>query len=85
MRADDILAAVAQIIREVLDLPDLLVTPSTTAADVDGWDSFNQVNIVVAAEARFGVKFKTAEFDTVGNVGMLVTLIQEKLKLRKSV
>jgi acyl carrier protein len=83
MRADDILAEVARIIREVLELPELPVTPATTAADVDGWDSFNQVNIVVAAEARFGVKFKTAEFETVKNVGMLVTLIQEKLAVRK--
>jgi acyl carrier protein len=80
MRADHILAEVAQIIRDVLELPELPVTAATTAADVEGWDSFNQVNIVVAVEAHFGVKFKTAEFETAQDVGELVSVIQEKLQ-----
>jgi acyl carrier protein len=80
MRADHILAEVAQIIRDVLELPELPVTAATTAADVEGWDSFNQVNIVVAVEARFGLKFKTAEFEAAKDVGALVTMIQEKLQ-----
>jgi acyl carrier protein len=77
---DRIIAEVAQIIRDVLELPDLEVTAATHAEDVEEWDSFNQVNIVVAVEAKFGIKFKTAEFETVRNVGKLAQLIQEKLK-----
>jgi acyl carrier protein len=80
---DQILAEVAQIVRDVLELPALTVTDATTANDVESWDSFNQVNIVVGVEARFGVKFQTAEFETLRNVGMLVTLIQKKLERLK--
>ena len=80
MEQDHIIAEVAQIIRDVLELPDLEVTAATHAENVEEWDSFNQVNIVVALEARFGIKFKTSEFEAVRNVGQLVQLIQEKLK-----
>jgi acyl carrier protein len=76
---EPIIDAVAQIIRDVLDLPDLVVTAATTAKDVEGWDSFNHINIVVAIESRFGIKFKTAEFESMANVGALVQLIQQKL------
>jgi acyl carrier protein len=77
---DHIIAEVAQIIRDVLELPELEVTAATHAENVEEWDSFNQVNIVVALEAKFGIKFKTSEFEAVRNVGQLVQLIQEKLK-----
>ena len=80
MDQNHIIAEVAQIIRDVLELPDLEVTAATDAQNVEEWDSFNQVNIVVAVEAKFGIKFKTAEFETVRNVGQLARLIAEKLK-----
>ena len=80
MEQDHIIAEVTQIIRDVLELPDLVITVATHAENVEEWDSFNQVNIVVALEAKFGVKFKTSEFEAVRNVGQLVQLIQEKLK-----
>ena len=79
MNQDPIMAAVAQIIRELLDLPDLVVTAATSAKDVDGWDSFNHINIVVAIESHFGIKFNTAEFETMADVGALARLIHDKL------
>jgi acyl carrier protein len=83
LNQDPIIDAVAQIIRDVLDLPDLVVTAATTAKDVDGWDSFNHINIVVAIESHFGIKFKTAEFETMADVGALTQLLHEKLMRRR--
>ncbi len=63
----------------VLDDKNLKVDFETTADQTEGWDSFNHINIVVAIEQRFGVKFKTAEIESLRNVGELVTLIAQKL------
>jgi acyl carrier protein len=79
-----VLAEVSEIIRDVLDLPNLAVTMSTSAENVEGWDSFNHINIVVAVEAHFRVKIHTAEIEELKNVGELVDLLHQKLDARKS-
>lgn len=67
------------IFRDVLDDDGLALRPDLSAKDVPAWDSFNHVNIIVAAEMRFGVKFRTAEIERLKSVGELVDLIQKKL------
>jgi acyl carrier protein len=74
-----ILSEIAQIIRDVLDQPDLQIDMQTTAENVEEWDSFNHINIVVAVEARFGVKFHTAEIEELKNVSDLVDLVWKKM------
>ncbi len=83
MNNADIYAQVRDIIADALDQPDLQINAETTAEDVDGWDSFNHINIVVATEAGFGIKFHTAEIEEVRTVGELVDLIEKKLKAKK--
>ena len=79
MTHDEILADLTEIIGDVLDQPDIALTRDTVAADVPGWDSVNHINIVVGAEIRFRVKFRTAELDEIKNVGDFVDLIAKKL------
>jgi acyl carrier protein len=79
----DILAKVAASIASVLDQPNLVVTMRTTADDVEGWDSFNHVNIVVAIESQFGITFNAAEVEELRAVGEFVKLIEEKLADRQ--
>ena len=79
----EVLSQVRDILADVLDLPDLTVTEQTTAEDVEGWDSFNHINIVVAIESKFGIKFHTAEVEELRNVGDLVELVEKKLANRK--
>jgi acyl carrier protein len=77
---EQILAAVREIIGDVLDQPDVEIDAATTAADVEGWDSFNHINIVIAVERHFAIKFNTAEVEEMHNVGELVALVQQKMK-----
>jgi acyl carrier protein len=49
-----------------------------SAKDVPEWDSFNHINIIVAAEQRFGVKFRTAEIEALRTVGEFADLIARK-------
>ena len=74
--------AVADIIRDVLDQPDVTLARDTTADSVEGWDSLNHINIVVATEQRFGIKFKTAEIEMLRNFGDFVDLVENKRRAK---
>ena len=79
MDKQKILSEIALIVRDVVDRPDLQISMQTTAENVKEWDSFNHINIVVAVEARFGVKFHTAEIEELKNVSDLVDLVRQKM------
>jgi acyl carrier protein len=83
MDDSQILAQLTDIVRDVLNDETLTLTPATIAADVPEWDSFNHINIVAAAEVKFGIKFKTAELEQVRNIGEFVALIGQKLGQKK--
>ena len=65
-------------LREVFDDAALRVTEATTANDVDGWDSLSHVNVIVAVEARFGVRFTPREALTFRNVGDMARAIDAR-------
>jgi acyl carrier protein len=67
------------VFREVFDNHEIILTPETTSNDVDGWDSFSHINLIVAVEVKFKITFKQKEIVTFANVGDLVKCIQGKL------
>ncbi len=71
-----------EIFRDVFDDDAIVLTPETTAADIDGWDSVAHVNLLVAIESRLKVKFKTAEVESLHNVGQLAAVVEYKLQNR---
>lgn len=75
----DVMVRLQDVLRDVFDDDDIAITAATTAKDVEGWDSLNHVNLVVAVEKTFGIKFTTKEVTTIANVGEFVQLIQRKL------
>ncbi|MEH6389213.1 MULTISPECIES: acyl carrier protein [Pseudomonas] len=79
MTETEILSALHPIFQDVFDDDDIVIDSETTAEDIEGWDSLAHVNLVVAAEQRFGVKFRTAELESMRNVGHFVALISTKL------
>lgn len=78
MAQQAIYSELTEIFREVFDDPGFEVKPELSAKDVPEWDSFNHINIIVAAEMRFGVKFRTSEIDGLQNVGDFARLIERK-------
>jgi acyl carrier protein len=76
---EQIYARLTDIFRDLFDDESIVLTPETTAADVPGWDSFNHINLIVATEMAFKIKFRTAEIESLRNVGHLVQVIQAKL------
>ena len=78
MTETDILTKLTQLFRDIFDDEALVITPQTTADDVEGWDSVNHITLVVAVEQAFKVKFKTAEIESLKDVGDLVKLVAAK-------
>jgi acyl carrier protein len=66
------------ILRGVFEDDDIKVERTSTANDVDGWDSLSHVNLIVAVETEFSIKFSTKELLSFKNVGDLVDSIDRK-------
>ncbi|MDR3537897.1 MAG: acyl carrier protein [Acetobacteraceae bacterium] len=74
----EIYAALNEIFADVFMRDDLKLTPALTAKDVQGWDSFKQIEIIMATEERYSIKFNTRELDSLLSVGDLVKVIGTK-------
>jgi acyl carrier protein len=72
-----ILDSLTQILRDLLFDDALVLSESTTRADVPEWDSFAYVNFVVAVEMRFGIRFGVAEIESFVTVGEIAIRISE--------
>jgi len=55
------------------------LNPRLRAADVDGWDSFRQVEILIGVEERFGTRLSSREIDSLKDVGDLITVLALRL------
>jgi acyl carrier protein len=78
MTEAEIYAALTQIFRDVFLRDDLVLMPDFTAKDIDGWDSYKQIEIVLATEERFNVKLTIREVDRLQTVGDLARVIATK-------
>jgi acyl carrier protein len=63
---------------EVFDDEDLQISSEMTANDVDGWDSLSHINLIVAIESEFNIRFSQKELLTFKNVGDLLRSIESK-------
>jgi acyl carrier protein len=74
----DLLPAINKIFTEVLEEDNISVTEETSAKDIDAWDSLNHIQLVVAIEKHFKVKFSSSEIYAWKNVADMCLSIKEK-------
>lgn len=67
-----------QVFRTLFENENLTLEPHMTAADIDGWDSFTHLQLLVTVEKEFGIKISGAEIMRLKNVGDLINLVQSK-------
>lgn len=80
MTREEIFKGLDEVFQEVFDDETIHVTDSTTADDIEDWDSLEHINLVVAIENHFNVKFNMGEVTAFKNVGEMVDKIIEKIK-----
>ena len=69
MTQEEIFERLNQVFREVFDDDSITVTPDTTAADIDDWDSLNHITLISAVEDEFRVRFTMGEVSGMKDVG----------------
>jgi acyl carrier protein len=79
MQKPEIYSQLNKVFRDLFDDESIVLTPQTSAEDIEGWDSLAHINLIVGVEAKFKIKFKTAEIESLHNVGHLVDVIANKI------
>ncbi len=78
MNSTHTLSRLQDVFREVFEDDDLTLTPATSAADIEEWDSLMHVTLILAVEGAFGLRFTSAQVSSLETVGDLVALIEAR-------
>lgn len=79
MTEQEILHQLQDIFTDVLDNEDIQLTEASSADDIEEWDSINHIQLIVAVEKHFKVKFNNAEIQRWKKVGDMIASIKAKL------
>lgn len=75
----DICAKLTEIFREIFLDDTIILSDQLTANDIDGWDSFAHLNIILAVENTFKITINDDETPKLKNIGDMIQLIENKL------
>lgn len=78
MERQEIFAKLNDIFVDIMDLDEVNLTETTCADDIEEWDSLTQIQLVVAIEKAFNIKFTSKEISNWQNVGEMVDTILSK-------
>lgn len=79
MEKKDLLEKVTEVFRDVLDNEDIELNYSSCANDIEEWDSLSHVQLVVAIEHEFGIKFTAKEIMSWQNIDDMLESIISKM------
>lgn len=80
MSRQEIFKEVQKIFQTVFDDDELQIQDETNSDDIEDWDSLEHINLVVAMEKKFNLKFDIKEVGTLKNVGEMISLIERRLQ-----
>jgi acyl carrier protein len=78
MQQQEIWDTLTDIFQDIFEDPDITLHPETTADDIEDWDSLTHIQLLVAIEQAFSVRFNTGEVAKLANVGEMVALIEQR-------
>ena len=77
---ESILLKIEETFQDIFNDKSIKILDTTTAEDIEEWDSFNHINIIMQIEKDFNIKFALGELQELQNVGDMINLILEKTK-----
>ncbi len=79
MTREELFVEINEIFRDVFDDDSLVIVDETNSDDIEDWDSLEHINLVVAMEKRFNMKFNIKEVGKLNNVGEMADLILSRM------
>lgn len=80
MSREEVFEKLNEIFRNNFDDDSINLTDETSSADIEDWDSLEQINLVVVIQDKFGIHFNIDEVNSMKNVGEMVDYILRKLE-----
>ena len=78
MNNEEILEKLTAIFKDELDNDDIVLTNETTAEDIEEWDSLSHIQLIVAIEKAFKIRFTSSEIQNWNNVGEMISSLESK-------
>ena len=75
MTREEVFERLNKVCQEVFDDETIEVNDDTTSEDIDDWDSFEHINLIVAVEEEFSIKIPMGKVVTMKNVGEMADII----------
>lgn len=75
MTREEVFEKLNKVFQEVFDDETIEVNDDTTSEDIDDWDSFEHINLIVAVEEEFSIKIPMGKVVTMKNVGEMADII----------
>lgn len=79
MTANDYLKRINDIFIDVLENENIVLSETTTAEDIKEWDSLTHIQLIIAIEKSFKIRFTSAEILNWKNVGEMISSIEKKV------
>lgn len=78
MNSEEILSRSTAVFQDVFDDESIEINEATQASDIEDWDSLMHINLVLAIESEFGMKFTMGEVTSMKNVGEMVEILKTR-------
>lgn len=79
MSREEVFTKLNEIFQDVFDDDTITVTDTTTADDIEEWDSLEHINLIAAVEQEFGMKFNMGQIVSMKNVGEMADIIMQQI------
>lgn len=79
MTREQITTHLQEIFCDVFELDNITIDSNTSALDIDEWDSLTHIQLVVAIEKKFKIRFASSEIQSWENVGSLIKSVEKHI------